>query len=556
MSNNYRFETTNEPQKLRKVFSLAGTEWSGKLTPEEFGEIEAKNLVDFILKGNPGRAFYLESRTGDIHASCVVTQHKAVFKEAGITTIGTVPDPSLFGVNNGTAIRLSFVFVAKEARGNGLMGSLIRKAIEYTEAEILKKELAKSSDKQDSFKLMVLDGDKVDQTLVQHYLGKKYVWFLYSAIGKTYEKFGFKEYPLEGYKIDQNLSLGKTYLFVEKLLASEAPKEAGKKLRLLDGDRTQDRDLIDQILQGKQLEILTDLNKNVYHSELLGDLHSSLSLSNLSSTLSSSRPGSSKELSSITMKFKETFLGSSDKKALSPPAEDTTQQTQQRRKSSILLLGCPKFAILPDFNEINHKFVSTKAAVNKVGTDSNKKYANINGAVLTNELQRKSFYILWMMVKGTDFTIIAMGELRLDLFGVMADPLGFTNPIERRRSSSFTGINDMGGFNFQDLDLLVNTAVYVARQLSVDAQAASVFVNINDLPTTIPRPVLHDFFLNYLPKAYEVNEVDSSKKEKTATVTFLENLSDCQILPMLRKYGNNDGTFELDWVANSLSTWG
>ena len=102
---------------------------------------------------------------------------------------------------------------------------------------------------------------KVDQTLVQHYLGKKYVWFLYSAIGKTYEKFGFKEYPLEGYKIDQNLSLGKTYLFVEKLLASEAPKEAGKKLRLLDGDRTQDRDLIDQILQGKQLEILTDLNK-------------------------------------------------------------------------------------------------------------------------------------------------------------------------------------------------------------------------------------------------------------------------------------------------------
>ncbi|KAM9912178.1 hypothetical protein OXX69_002816 [Metschnikowia pulcherrima] len=127
MTQDYRFQTTIEPSKLRQVLALAGTEWSGKLSAEEFADVEAKSLVDFVLKGNPGRAFYLETKQGEILASCVVTQHKALYKEAGVSTIGTVPDPGSFGVNNITAIRLSYVFVAKEARGKGVDGETCTK---------------------------------------------------------------------------------------------------------------------------------------------------------------------------------------------------------------------------------------------------------------------------------------------------------------------------------------------------------------------------------------------------------------------------------------------
>lgn len=555
MTQDYRFQTTIEPSKLRQVLALAGTEWSGKLSAEEFADVEAKLLVDFVLKGNPGRAFYLETKEGEILASCVVTQHKALYKEAGVSTIGTVPDPGLFGVNNITAIRLSYVFVDKEARGKGLMGKLVPKAIEYTEKEILKKELAKSSDKKDSFKLMVLDADSVDDTLVRHYLGKKYVWYLYSAIDLAYTKFGFKAYPIEGYKISQGLAEGKTYLFVEKLL-TEKPKDSGKKLRLLDGTKQQDRDLIHHILQGKQLELLTDLNKNVYHSELQGDLRSSLSLTNLSLALSSSRPNSSKELHSINMKFRDTVLGSPAISQLST-SESSNSIVQERRKSSILLLGCPKFAILPDIIGLDQKFAGGMATAEKIGTEENKTFAKYYGAILTNELQRRSFYVLWMLLKGTQFTIVAMGELKIDLFGAMADPLGLTNTPERRRSSSFTGINEMGGFNFQDLDLLVNVAVHVAQKLATESQDGSVLVNINDLPTSIPRPVLHDFFLNYLTKEHktEVN-TQPANEEAVKAVQYLETFADLQILPMLKKYGNQGASFELDWVANSLVTWG
>ncbi|GEQ67428.1 hypothetical protein JCM33374_g1093 [Metschnikowia sp. JCM 33374] len=575
MSSEYRLETSVEPKNLKRVIALAGTEWSGKLTPEEFAEIHSKQLVDFILKGNPGRAFYFESKSGDILATCIITQHKALYKEAGVSTIGTMPDPSSFGVNNITAIRLSYVFVAKEARGKGLMGSLIPQAIEYTEAEILKKELAKSSDKKDSFRSMVQDGNSIDQTLVRHYLGKKYVWYLYSAIDSAYAKFGFKAYPLEGYKLDWRLSSGEMNSLVKKLLSSDGSKEIGKKLRLLDGTKASDRQLIDQIIQGKSLEILTDLNKNVYHSELQGDSHSSSSFTSLSSALSASRRGSARDLSfaaekdsssgskqeasSATVEFNEVCFGSSGKSASVGSITDAAE-IQQRRKSSILSLGCPKFAILPEVSELDRNFAGTKETAEKVGTEVNRNYSSVYGAILTNELQKKSFYILWMLIKGIDFTIVAMGELRFDLFGMMADPLGTSSAPGRRRSSSFTGINDMGGFNFQDLDLLVSTAVHVAHNTALFPEAGSVFVNLNDLPTTIPKPVLHDFFLNYLPKAYDPRDAnttpDEPSEEQARLVTYMKNFSDNQVLPMLRKYGSNDGNFELDWVANSLITWG
>ncbi|OBA19525.1 hypothetical protein METBIDRAFT_73653 [Metschnikowia bicuspidata var. bicuspidata NRRL YB-4993] len=537
MTRDYRFQTTVEPQKFKQILSLPGTEWSGLLSAAEFGEIEAKLLVDFILQGNPGRAFYLESKTGDILACCVITQHKALCKEAGVSTIGTVPDPSLFGVNNATAIRLSYVFVAKDARGSGLMGVLVPKAIEYTEAEILKKELAKSSDRKDSFKLMVQTGGRVDQTLARHYLAKKYVWYLYSAIGLAYTKYGFKAYPLEGYQISLDLARGSTGQLVERMLSPDRPTDVGKTLRLLDGKNPQDRNLIDLVLQGRQLELLTDLNRNVYHSELRGDLHSSLSLTNLSSVLSNCRPGSSSETADIMAQFKETFLG-----------------TTGKRQSSILLLACPKFAILPNLLEIDQKFAGIRKTALKVGSEENVRYADYYGAVLTNELQQKSFYILWMSLKGKEFTIVAMGEMKLDMFAAMAGPRGPRHPGPPRRKSSLTGLNEMGGFNFQDLDLLVNAAVYVARKQAVGAEGGSVHVNVNDLPTSIPKPVLHDFFLNYLPKAYDSHtEKPISSDGRLVQVLSFTDMED---LPMLRKYGCSSADFELDWVGNSLITWG
>lgn len=546
----FKFQTTIDPKQLAKVFAVCGTEWGSPFTPEEFGRIEANSLVKHILSGRAGRGFYLEAKNGDIAATCIVTHHKGFYKEPS-RGISNVPDPTTFGVNPITALRILMVFTAKEYRGRGLMARVVQKAIDYTEDEILKKELAKLNDKSDSLKLMVTTDGKVDKSLASYYLGKKYVWYLYSAIGDGYRRFGFKLYPLDGYKIPFALSGTDTYKLVEQVLALDSQHvEAGKKLRFLDGNNKLDLDLIDYILQGKELDLLTDLSKDNFHLELSGGHRSLSSLVNVSSALSSTRLGLSNELSAIAERMNQVEIGKGEGKdaesgaALKLPKSPTLAN----RKLSVHSFGVSRVGIKPEIQRLAQYHQQEEALADKNGSEENKKYSKIKGAILTNEFQQKSFYILWTTIMLKQFIILGMGELKLDLFGALADPSGFTNPIGRRRGSSFTGINDIGGFNFQDMAILVNTAVYVAKRRN--NTNGSIYVTTNDLPTTVPTAVMHDFFLNYL-------SIGEQSNDASGRVEYVSDFGpEGRVLPAMKRFGNNSSEFELDWTYNSLATWG
>lgn len=542
----YKFQSTVEPKKLEELYAVSGLEWGAPFTAEEFGKHEANQLVKYILSGRAGRGFYLETKLGEIVCTCVISHHKAFYKEPERAALAGVPDPAAFGVGNITALRMSHVFTKKEYRGKGLMARLIEKAIAYTEAEILKKELAKSSDQKDGFKNSVTTDGKVDTTLANYYLGKKYFWFLYSAIGSGYSRFGFKTFPLDGYQIPLALEHTESYKLVEQVLQGlEEHVGYGKKLRFLDGDRKLDRDLIEYILQGRELDLMTDLNKVNFHQDLSGGRRSLSLLTNISSVLSATKLGSTNELSAIAEKLLQT--------GITPQTENTPQT---RRKLSVSAFGIPRVGIKPDFVNLAKYYAEEETIAQQFGTSENVRFSKIKGAILTNELQQKSMYILWTCIMHKQFVIVGMGELKLDLFGALADPSGFTNPVGRRRGLSFTGLNELGGFNFQDLAILVNSAVYTAKHRY--GLEPGVFVAVNDLPDTVPTPVLHDFFLNYLPSQNDaVSVADKESSSPEDIVAYIENLGPkMRILPLLRRFGSNLAEFDVDWTGSSLASWG
>lgn len=529
----YKFQTTIDPKKLTELFAVCGTEWGGVLSPEQFGQNECKKFVEFILSGKVGRAYYLETKGGEIAAIALISQRKGLYKDVSRSNGYSIPDPSGFGVNSITGIRLGHVFTNKAYRGKGLMQRLVKKVIEHTEEEILKRELAKSDSKKDSFKQMVTSDGKVDKLLANYYLSKRYVWYLYSAIGSAYKRFGFKEYPVDGYKIPFSLATGETHGLLAKMISGAAPEHVvGKKIRFLDGKSQQDLDLIEFILQGRELDLLSELSKTQFHLELTGTLKLSSSLTNIQSALSVQKLGSSNELSAISEQLDSTKI--------SPLTPDGAT----KRRLLVQHFHIPKFALKMDIGNLMHNYTNESLVASK--DPESAPYGDLRGAILTNELQQKTFYILWTEIMGDEFQIVGLGELKADLFGALADPAGFTNAVGRRRGSSFTGLNEMGGFNFQDLDILVNAAVYVAQKRKNLRKV--VYVTSNDLPLTIPAPVLHDFFMNYLT---------SHEAQADQTVEYIENfLDECKMLPMLKAYGSSSPEFDLDWTGSSMVSWG
>lgn len=510
----YKVLSTIDPKTLVRVFTVPGSEWSGPQTPQEFGQTQSQHFVKHILSGRAGKAFYLENKEGEIVSVCCVTQHPAFFRE---TSVGgfKVPQNSAIGINNITAVRLSFVFTLKPYRGKGLVTRLVKKAIAATEADII----AKESSKEEFLKLATENG-KVDPQLAAHHLSKKYVWFLYSGIGAAYAKFGFKGYPVDGYKVPFSVSQGETHELVERLLAKE--KVVGKRLHLLDGENASDSGLVEFILQARELELLTELNTMQVHPELRGGRRLLLLLTNISTQLEMHKLGSTNELGLIAEKLSTTTLG-------------------ERRASGLVPHPMPKFALKPDRAELERRYQGEVVRSRTHGSAENAEFGRIRGAILTNEQQQKSLYVLFSVLKAGDVHIIGMGELQADPFGVLADPTGLTSPLSSRRGSAFSGAYEMGGYNFQDLDILLHTAVYVAKKKLVGAH----FVNatLHDLPTTIPGPVLHDFFLKYVPS-----------KANGVEVEHVPDFATEGILPMLRPFGGIKQ--DIDWVGNGMLTWG
>lgn len=539
----FRLKTTVDPKTLHQVFLVCGSEW-GRPDPEAFAAFQTRQLVDAILKGRAAKAFYLESKEGEIASVCVVSQHKAFYKDAGSAGLG-VPDPAAFGVNQATGLRLSYVFTLAKFRGLGLMEKLVRKAIALTEEEALKKELEKLSDKKGSFKSMVSDHNgQVDPQLATYYLGKRYFWYLYSAIKTTYSKFGFKPYPVDGYIVPQSVLDSEAAEAVQKLLSGNGNHESvpGKKLTLLDASKQQDQHLISLILQLRELELLTDLNKTIFHLELSGGRRSLSSLTNVHSALSLTRLGSHNEFSTIAEK-----MGGSHIDPASP------KQLGLGKKSSVQSLAMPKFFLQPDEMNLRKQHASDEARVKKFGGEE--AYGHIKGAILTNDLQQKSYYILWSQIMDGRFCIVSLGELKVDPFGVLSDPSRVEDQFGRRRSS-FTGLNDLGGFNFQDLELLVSTAVLVGKKRN--PQLDRIYVTSQGLPDTIPASVLYDFFINYLPRTVpNVVKKEEEGAVQSNTVELVENFADQDLLPMAKRFGLDSPEFELDWIASgSLLTWG
>lgn len=545
MPSSIKFRVTNAPDKLLEMYSLCGTEWGGKLSPRQFGETLTENHLKDIENGKKPNGFYFEdAETGKVVTCAVVKHMKGFYKDADRSqAISSVPDPATFGVRNVTILLLCYVFCHKDYRGKRLAKDLIEKVIEYTEDKLVEDHIELSNaEKKDSFKNMVVTDGRIDKNLANYYLGKQYFWVLYSGVLDYYKRFGFKSYPLDFYKVPTSIINDEQEKLVRNLIRNEEntdPSLTGKHLRFLHSSKKQDQDIIQFILQDKELEILTDLNKLIFHTELAGSHKSSSSLTNLSSMLQLSKLGSNVALTSIN---------EGDKNQPGSPG---------RRKSSIQEASVPKFSFKPDYNSFLNLVSLEQASARGLKDESAIEYTDIQGAILTNDLQQKSYYILWCSFKQQMLCILAIGELKFDMFGGIGDPTGTMGGRRSRRGSSFTGINDMGGFNFQDLDLLISTACLVAKNRAIPKDD-SVFVSVNDLPTNIPIPVLYDYFMNYLPKNFEM--VHSPHDETTPAETSVEIVTDADVklgvLPMLRRFGKNTPDFNLDWTSDGLWSWG
>lgn len=530
----FKFRSTIEPLKLKQIFQLANDHYHKSLTPDQLGQFWSKKMVNFILSGRFGRGFYLENKQGELVAGVIISHHRAMYKEPSKNQ-SAFPDPSSFGIAPISGLRVSHIYVREDVREEGVMTRLLKKTIEHVEDELLQRELTKSPDKPDGFKKMVTDSeDKIDRSLADYFLSKKYFWFLHSNFENVFEKFGFKAYPLEGYRVPASYLKSETIDLVKKMIDPNQKHDVGKTLKFIDVSDDTDKDIVRHLLQDVELETLSQLNKSTYHTDLSGGIRSSLSLTNVESAISAAKMGSFNELSAISEQMAGTSIS------------ESRPSSAERRTSSAFLVGVPRFALLPDYSYAENGFDFEKFIAEK---DSSKdlKFASIQGAILNNELQRKSFYILWRIINGTQFHIYGMGELKMDSFGA-AGAHGDA-PFARRRGSSFSGINDMGGFNFQDLDILISAALYVANKKSTDSSNTPVWVLVNDLPMTIPTPLLHDFFTNYMPQRLNKNSTERLNEDK---IEYVTDFKQYKLLPMLKKYGKPTLATEIDWIRNSM----
>lgn len=545
MSDNFKFRRAESDEKIREVCSYVSETFWPHMSSEDAGGL----LLD-AMKKTPHKeeVYYFEHAT----TKKPVCMAKVVYADGfykdveNVSGLSSTPDPSTFGVKNAQALLITFVMTVKSFRKLGLANKLITSIVSHVESELIKENLEKANKSvKGNFADMVTGPDgKVDLKLANYYLGKKYFWILYSAIGNFYERFGFKSYPIEAYKIPISI-LDNSQLMIDHLLedSSKQSHTSGKKIRLLDAKKPQDRDLVSFILQNKELEILTELNKMTFHSELTGNRKSSTSITNMSEILTMSKLTSQLELTAISEK--------ADKGSLVSGGPGTPSA---RRKSSIQSFPLPKFAIKPSidlFENLNY-LANGASSKNESFTEENAKYNDIQGAIFTNELQQKSHYILWATVIDR-LVVLSVGEMNFNMFGAMADPMG-KGGNRSRRGSSFTGLNELGGYNFQDLDILFSVACMVAKKRSIPNQDA-IYISVNDLPASIPAPMINDYFLNYLPKAFDSVNSSESDASESSKVEFIPDYSKKLVLPALRKFGSNSANFDLDWVANGLWSW-
>ena len=94
---NFKFKSTEDPKIIEQLYTLCGTEWGGKLTPEQFGSAQAKGNFKYVDEGGRILSYYIEdANTGTIVATTSVKFCKAFYKPADRSSaISSIPDPSL-----------------------------------------------------------------------------------------------------------------------------------------------------------------------------------------------------------------------------------------------------------------------------------------------------------------------------------------------------------------------------------------------------------------------------------------------------------------------------
>lgn len=545
MSDQFRFKVADNSNtnELHDVLAITSKEFFTKIPERKVASTLAETIKKCESQGEKNEVFYLEHKaTSKPVCMCIVKHRKGMHKAGDRSSeISSIPNVDQLSIKYVTLLCITYVVTLPQYRNLGLANKLIDQTIEYVEKELITHNIETSDDsKPDSFKAMVMQDDKsYDPYLASYYLGKKYFWVLYSAIGTFYERFGFKSLPLSFYKVPTTIADSHEQVLNNLIDTPEGSSHMiGKRLRLLHGSKPQDRDIISFAMQCRELDILTELNKLTFHSELSGGRKSLSSLTNIGDLLNMTKINSQTELTPISQ-------------SKQPPPNDPANT---RRRSSVQFSGMPSFAIKPSILNIeNHDYINREFTKELPDvTPEQLSYNDIQGAIFTNDLQHKSYYIIWLSVIGKLY-VIGVGELQFEMLG-SASP---ANPggAGSKRVSSFTGMNELGAYNFQDLDILFGLACRVARNRNLDDNE-SVYVAVNDLPNNFPATVLNDYFLNYLPKAFENVEEESSSAAPSKKVQLINDSTDAlHVLPMVRRFGNKSSEFDLDWIGNGMWSW-
>lgn len=497
----YKFGSTTDPEKAAQIYGLCALEWGCGLNAKQFGSVERQRFEENHAHHRYNVGYYYEdNETGEVVALTFVLSIPGFFKHVD-TSSTAIPLLLLIGVQPMTALLVGHVFTAKSVRGQGLASKLVANAIAATEDDCLRREL----DKDPEFARTVRGDDgRIDHDVANHYLAKKYVWYLNSAVGGYYERFGFKGYPVDAFMIPFSL-VGQEE---EEMLVKAM--ELGEKMRdrlikiLKAGDEA-DLALIRYILQNKELQIVADLNKTNYHPQL------------------------SQRRRSLNLLTQIQLAARFQNPAMAAMANGVEPEKPHR------------VAFIPDYTFLHGMHIIEQAELSFLWGGDQAKYHQIVGAIITNHATGQLHYVLWATQKYHKFVVLLVG--RIDYHPNPGESVRHRRPLMVALMAELDILH-----NYSDLELVMRVACIVGKRRL--PQQPGLYICAPDLPLEMPEAATLDFVTNYI--AHQVPKDSENQVKLYSGDEFAK-----QMLPMLKKFGsNNPADVDFDWVYPSRLNWG
>lgn len=497
----YKFGSTTDPDKAAQIYGVCALEWGCGLNAKQFGAVERRRFEDNHAHHRYNVGYYYEdNETGEVVALTFVLSFPGFFKHVD-TSLTAIPSLLLIGVQPMTVLLVGHVFTAKKARGNGLASKLVANAIAATEDDFLRKEMARDPE---LARTVTNANGSIDHEVANHYMAKKYVWYLNSAVGSYYERFGFKGYPMDAFMIPFLLvSDDETNAIVKAMALGEIVND--KLIKVLTADCEADQALIRYILQNKELQIVADLNKTNYHPQL------------------SQRRRSLNLLTQIQMAGK-----------FSNPAMASMQNPMEPEKPH-------RVAFTPDYHFLHGMHLVEQAQLQFQWGGDQAKYHGIVGAIITNHATGQLHYVLWATQKYHKFFILLTGRI---------DYNPHPEQAVRHRRPLIVALMAEGELlhNYSDLELVIRVACVVGRQRLPNQPG--LYICATDLPVEMPEAANLDFVTNYL--ARQVPKDSEHQVKLYSGDEFAQ-----QMLPLLKKFGSKAAAdVDFDWVHPSRLNWG